>query len=85
MEECTHEQFTCSESRHPWRGDVHLHLDAYYGSDEERYQQYDSDTVHAKRIHFLDVLFHEHSHAFGALESLAHQYEIFSKCAKFLL
>lgn len=34
--------------RHPWALDIHLHLDADHGSDEERNQQHDADRVDAE-------------------------------------
>ena len=61
---------------HPRTLDVHLHLDADDGTDEERDEQHDADGVDAQLGHLLDVLLPEHAEALRHRERAAHQHEI---------
>lgn len=61
---------------HPWALDVHLHLYADYGPDEEAYEQHYAYGVDAELRHFLYVAFGEHAHAFRNCERAPHKYEI---------
>lgn len=59
--------------------DVQFHLNANYGTYEERDEQHYADGVDTQLRHVFGVLLEEHPHALGHREHTPHQDEVTSE------
>ena len=72
-------------ARHPGALDIHLHLYADYGADEEGDKQHDGYRVYAQLRHLLDIPLGKHAHPLGHAERAPHQDEVFAESGEIFL